>query len=667
MTERVAKQLAFLRDASFRKMRDESEINLLEATKDMSDRELAVHRFVVAADAEMPVFLGDDLFGFSRYRRRLPVTRSLGNCNGNVTIDYETVLAGGLQGIEDEIHARYDNADEEGKRFYDGVLIEFAACKRLVERYRIEAERTNRTRLAKALAQVPIHGARDYYEALVTTHFLHYITHLDYCLLMTIGHFDDYMRPYFDISVANGATYEELLELTELYFITINLDGDIYSNLQLGDNGKSMVLGGINAKGNDVWCALSDICIEASEELCLIDPKINVRVNKNTPLSFYERMTKLTKLGLGFPQYLNDDVVIPGLLSLGYEKEDAQNYTCAACWEYIIPRCGNDIPNIGAANFALVAERTVKKHLLSSDSFDDLLHHYKEEFAIHCDEIVEIASHHRLSPSPLLSAFILPCIEKGRDQVDDAAKYNNIGFHGVAISTAADSLMAVKKAIYEEKVTTKEALLAALKANYEGAEELRRTLLSYPKMGNNHEEVDAIACELLALFDKTMNNRKNARGGICRAGTGSAQAYIFEASHVGATPDGRYANTPFACSFSPSLTARVDGPLSSILSFTKFDLKRVINGGPFTMEIHDTVFRNEESERKVAMLVKAFIDRGGHQMQLNAVNRQKLLDAQKAPENYPNLVVRVWGWSGYFIELDKEFQDHIIARTEFTL
>jgi formate C-acetyltransferase len=171
----------------------------------------------------------------------------------------------------------------------------------------------------------------------------------------------------------------------------------------------------------------------------------------------------------------------------------------------------------------------------------------------------------------------------------------------------------------------------------------------------------------MELFCECLEGGRNDRGGIYRAGTGSAMEYLWSAERVGALPDGKRAKQPYASSFSPSLTARIDGPLSAIRSFTKFDMKKIANGGPFTMEIHDTVFRNEEGEKKVAMLVKSFIDLGGHQMQLNAVNRDRLLDAQAHPENYPNLIVRVWGWSGYFNELDTDFQNHIIKRCEFSV
>ena len=219
----------------------------------------------------------------------------------------------------------------------------------------------------------------------------------------------------------------------------------------------------------------------------------------------------------------------------------------------------------------------------------------------------------------------------------------------------------------QAKTVTAEEMLAALRANFVGYENLRKTLLAYPKMGCNEEEPDEMGNLLMDAFCNALKGKRNNLGGIWRPGTGSAMEYLLSAAKVGALPDGKLAQQPYASSFSPSITARTDGPLSAIQSFTKFDMKRITNGGPFTMEIHDTVFRNDEGERKVAMLVKSFIDLGGHQMQLNSINRERLLDAQKHPENYPNLIVRVWGWSGYFNELDVDYQNHIISRCEYTV
>ena len=207
-----------------------------------------------------------------------------------------------------------------------------------------------------------------------------------------------------------------------------------------------------------------------------------------------------------------------------------------------------------------------------------------------------------------------------------------------------------------------------MKQDFSGYEQLC-TLLRYeaPKFGNNDDYVDEIASLLLADFAGALKGKKNDRGGIFRAGTGTAMYYLWHTKDLPASPDGRHQGEALGCNYSPSLFSRCKGPVSIIRSFAKPDLKETINGGPLTLELHDTVFRTEESTEKVALLVKSFMDLGGHQLQLNAVNRDTMLDAQKHPEHYRNLIVRVWGWSGYFVELDKEYQDHIIQRMELAM
>ena len=669
MTERVRKRLEFFNARTYRSARNlEPSENVTEKSAGCTIAMRSANRFVRATQMEIPNFYGDDPIGFNQYRVNGPIDDYMLHVGyGNITVDYAGFLKGGLQGLYDAIAEKYDGADQVAKEFYDAALICLDGAKEIAQRYQDAAKERGNERLYNALLNVPFYGARDYYEAVISVRFLQFILRLNKTKHVTIGRFDQYAKPYFDLSKQKGATDEELLEITELFFLSLNFDSDIYEGIQTGDNGQSFMLGGCDKDGNDAFNELSEICLTASEELKVIDPKINIRVNKNTPLSLYERGTKLTKQGLGFPQYSNDDVVIPGLVALGYDLEDARDYAVAACWEFIVPACGADYPNIATMNFPLMVERATKKYLLTSESFADFMQKVKSEITLGSNELMQECIGFFLRPEPLLSLFVLPCVEKGRDIFALGAKYNNYGIHGAGISNAADALEAIEKAVFVEKSVDKETLLTALEKNYEGYEFLRKQMQGYAKKGNNEESVDAKAVEIMDAFATAVNGKPNDRGGVYRAGTGSAMEYVLSAAKVGATADGRKAGEPYGSSYSPSLSARLNGPLSAIASFTKYDLKNTINGGPFTIEIHDTVFRNDEGEKKVAMLIKAYIDKGGHQIQINAINRDKLLDAQKHPEKYPNLIVRVWGWSGYFNELDTVYQDHIIKRVEFSV
>ena len=256
------------------------------------------------------------------------------------------------------------------------------------------------------------------------------------------------------------------------------------------------------------------------------------------------------------------------------------------------------------------------------------------------------------------------CIESGKDLSQGGSIYKNFGCHAPGITTAADSLAAIYQVIYQNKEYSKETLLEALNADFEGFETLRNRLLSCPKTGNADPVADNLANLLVTRFGDALSGRPNGYGGVFRAGTGSAQGYIYDAEKVGATADGRKAGHPYSCSLSPTPEAKTKGPISCIRSFTGLDYTKAINGGPVTMELHDTVFRNEEGIKKVAQLVKLFISNGGHQFQLNTLSRERLLDALEHPEEHKNLIVRVWGWSGYFNELERPFREHIINRVE---
>jgi formate C-acetyltransferase len=217
--------------------------------------------------------------------------------------------------------------------------------------------------------------------------------------------------------------------------------------------------------------------LQASEDLQLIDPKINVRVNKNTPLSFYERCTRLTKQGLGFPQYSNDDVVIPGQVALGYDLEDARNYTVAACWEFIIPGCGADTPNITTMNFPLVIEHATEKYLPSAQTFADFLEGVKAELEAESKRQIAYGNEQVWSSDVLMSLLIRPCIERGK-KMYEGAKYRNFGMHGAGISNAADALEAIERAVFVDKIVSAKELLAALKVDFVGYEDLQKQLLA---------------------------------------------------------------------------------------------------------------------------------------------------------------------------------------------
>lgn len=654
MTEKVQALLKDLNDRQYRKKRMQME--RMDFTG-LAEDQVGFLRRIVAL--EKPLLYENDSFGFNRY-----AAQKIKPLSGNVTPNYGRLLAEGFDGCADRIKAAMEKTgDPEKLKFGQDMLDTIEISMTIVDDYRQAAKEQGNTRLYDALCRVPHKGATSFYEALVTVKCCIYLLRLNFCAHVTFGRFDQYMYPYY---LMDQPSEEETLELIEEFFISINRDCDVYTGVQVGDNGQSMVLGGFDGAGRSMYNELSHACMTAALELKLIDPKINLRVGKNTPVEIYEYATHLTKAGLGFPQYCNDDVVVPGLMKLGYRREDALDYTVAACWEYIVPGCGADVPNHSEMDFPAVVNRAVHKHLRVCKTFEELLEKTKEEIARECDRMITERNQVGLPVQPFQSVFFDGCMESLISMWQGGTRYHNFGAHGMGISTAADALAAIKKQVYEEKTIAPRQLLDALNNNFEGTPELRRLLLQSPKMGNNDDYVDGIASVLMDAYSQNFNGRSNDQGGIWRAGTGSAMYYVKMAEKCPATADGRLAYTPYPCSLSPSIGVKTEGILSVIQSFTKHDFTNIINGGPLTIELHDTVLRNDVGISKVAQLVKRYIELGGHQLQLNAVNGDMLRDAQRHPEKYPNLIVRVWGWSGYYVELDQTYQEHILRRTQYT-
>lgn len=623
-------------------------------------KERMTRRFELLASLETPVLLPDEKICFLRTVKEIPdcftedewveikkqhYIHELGYMS-NLSPNYERVIASGLL-------AERENADEYGKRIIDAILD-------LTARYQEKALEEGKTELAKVLERVPAYGATNFYEALQSFRIIHYSLWLEGNYHNTVGRFDKYMYPYLKADMDKGLyTRESALEMVEDFFLSFNKDSDMYVGVQQGDNGQSMVLGGVDENGNEVFNLLSELCLEASRNLLMIDPKINLRVNKNTPIRVYELGSELTKAGLGFPQYSNDDIAIEGLQNLGYEYKDACDYAMAACWEFIIPKVGADVANIGALSFPKIIDICLHKYLLSCDTFEAFLAKVKEEIQKECDAICEGIKDLWFVPSPFMNVMI----DGG---IYDGAKYNNFGLHGTGVATAADSLAVISKYIYDENRFTKEQLIEAVDSDFEMHSEMLPVLrYEAPKMGNNEELPDEMNVQLLKMFSDSLKGKKNCRGGVYRAGTGSAMFYLWHANEIGASPDGRRKGEPFGTNYSASLFAKINGPLSVIQSFTKPDFTENINGGPLTLEFASSMFADEDSVKKVAALVKAYIDMGGHQMQLNAVNSELLKAAQERPEEHRQLVVRIWGWSAYFVELDKEYQDHVLRRQQY--
>jgi formate C-acetyltransferase len=528
--------------------------------------------------------------------------------------------------------------------------------------------------LAEILQRVPARPPRTFHEALQSLRLLHAAVWLGGHYHVGLGRFDQYMWPYLDADLrARRLDEARAEELLAEFFISLNRDSDLYPGVQQGDNGQSLMLGGATRDGASGVNPLTAMALRVARDVAMIDPKINLRISKDTDLELLALAAELTAQGLGFPQYSNDDVVIPALVAHGYDLEDARDYTVAACWEFIVSGKGMEVVNIGAVSMPAAVDVAIRAGLAAGAGFEAILDRAEAEMGRQLEAVVSRYRRLLLPPAPYYSVLMDGCLESGRD-LSQGLKYSNFGVHGACSASAADALAAVRKTVFVDRSVAPAELIQAMDANFAGHDSLRRALLDAPKVGNHDDQADDM---LVALFDRFASACEaagdNGRGGIVRPGSGSAMYYVWlAAGHpgmcepvTGTTADGRRAAEYFSANLAPSPGVRVRGPLSVLQSFSKLDYRRVCNGGPITLELSDALFGDVEALRKVALLVRSFAASGCQQLQLNTINVAKLQEAKRHPGRHRNLIVRVWGWSGYFCELEEPYQDHVIARHAF--
>jgi formate C-acetyltransferase len=672
------------RDGAHRALRQTAPVDLAKECEGLSWTRRNARLTCRQCEAETPVIGPDEGIVFTRTLPSVPPVHSRGDWAelslghtlhelgpiSNICADWGFALSQGLSGrkrVATETRSRL-SGDPVAVEFLDAAIETIDAVLALAARYAEATRSLGREDLAAILDRVPAEPPRTFHEALQSLRLLHAVVWLSGHYHVGLGRFDQYMWPYLQ---ADGLGDGEAEELLAEFFISLNKDSDLYPGVQQGDNGQTLTVGGCRPDGNDGANPLTHIVLRVAGDVAMIDPKINLRISRDTPLELLELAAELTKKGLGFPQYSNDDVVIPGLIAHGYEPQDARDYTVAACWEFIIPGRGMEIVNIGAVSFPAAADAAIREGLAAGDDFDGVLARTGRSIEAQVKARADAYADVLLPPAPYYSVLMRGCLERGAD-LSTGLTYNNFGIHGACAANAADALAATRKFVFEERTVSPDELLRGLADDFEGHEALRRRLMDDgPKVGNNDEAADGILQTLYGLFaDACEQYGKTPRGGILRPGTGSAMYYIWLATGhegmrepvVGATADGRKSGSFFSANLAPSPGVRVRGPISVLQSFGKIDYQRVCNGGPITLELAASVFRDADAVHKTALLVRTFAQLGCQQLQLNSVSVETLLDAQAHPELHRNLIVRVWGWSGYFCELAPEYQEHILRR-----
>ena len=631
---------------------------------------------------------------------------------GHQIVDYEMIVKMGYEGLLERIQTRtqeLDLADPADFGQYHYLVAQQITCQAAIafqKRYsdlaaKLAAEEKDAQRkaelfqLSKICAKVPRYGADSFYEAVQSFWMIHLMMHIEQnCQSMSPGRFDQYMYPYLEKDLKSGAITEEkakeLLCCLWIKFNEIFKLKDEGQSLQAGGypTYQNMILGGVDRDGNDVTNMLSYLCLEVEATMKLPQPSLSVRYHNNMPNRFLRKICEVIRCGTGKPAIYSDNIIIPAFLSMGVTMDDARDYGIVGCVEPSIP--GKTYGGHGASKLNLsklveitlyngIDPRTKTKLGIETGAaekfadFDAFFTAYKKQvsYFVRLMVLLEHAIntvHKQVAPVPFLSLGVHNCIETGKDIMDGGAIYNFVGPEGIGHATAADSVAVIKKLVFEDKTLSISALKDALEKNYEGLEPLRQMVINtVPKFGNDDDYVDTIAKEIATGYCREVQQYKTVRGGKFVPGMYPATAHVPMGMVVGATPDGRLAGTPLNDGVSPSQGRDILGPTAALKSVAKLDHVLAGNGTLFNMKFNPEVLAQKDSMDKFIHLLKTYFIMGGMHIQCNAISREILEDAQKKPEDYADLVVRVAGYSAFFTGLQKSLQNEIIARTEHTI
>ncbi|MBA7640177.1 Trans-4-hydroxy-L-proline dehydratase [subsurface metagenome] len=620
--------------------------------------------------------------------------------------NHEKVLKKGFLGIKKEAEdrlARLDLAEPEDAAkvpFLEGVFMAMEAAANIGERFATRARelaenekddkrKAELLRIAKVCDRVPAQPARTFYEALQSYYFSYLLLFWEVIpsLGFSQGRMDQYLYPYYERDIREGRiTKEEAQELIDCYLLAGNYEGELTTS------GTPITVGGVKANGQDATNELSYMFIEGVMHTRLPSPWLSVLVHNQMPDDLLIKACQLCSLGTGQPQFVNSDVLVSQALARGsmggppITLEDARAASPQGCFELVIP--GKDsgylyfrMPNL-AACMEFVMTNGVRRFdsrkmgLETGDprqftSFEEVQEAFRKQVAW-MRRNIQIAGTNterkiiEFTPTVYESALIDDCIEKGICREEGGAHYNfNNGGAVLASTDAGDSLAAIKKLVFDDKEITMAELCDALDHNFESYEELHQMLLKAPKFGNDGYADEHVAW-VLHQWMIEFNKIKNLRGGQGCPGGSVMGSYVPEGRIVGALPSGRLAGEPLVDASSPSRGKDIKGPTAVINSMGKIDHVEILGGITFNLRIDPAVFRDGNMQRMAAM-VRSFIDQKIFHMQVNIVSSDTLRAAQKEPEKYRDLVVKVAGYNAFFTQLSDSLQDTIIARTEHKL
>ena len=610
---------------------------------------------------------------------------------GHIIIDYPRLLNNGLGALVEEMREHCTRDTEN--TFYAAALILLEASQRHILRYAVLAEdvaaishgsrREELLKIAENSRHNVQHKPQTFWQACQLFWYMNVILQYESnASSLSIGRFDQYMLPFYQASLSQGDDPSFLKELLESLWVKCNdvvlLRSTSSARYFAGfPTGYTALLGGLTENGRSAVNVLSFLCLDAYQSVQLPQPNLGVRVNELIDRPFLLKTAETIRLGTGIPQIFNDEVVVPAFLNRGVSLEDARDYAVVGCVELSIPGKTYGLHDIAMFNLLKVMEIAMQENEGNADlSYEELLRHIRAKINHYIALMVEGSNicdigHRDWAPVPLLSSFISDCLVTGRDITDGGARYNFSGVQGIGIANLSDSLHALKGLVFEQQRLSFDELLAVLKANFatpEGEKVRARLINRFEKYGNDIDDVDNISAELLRHYCKEVEKYRNPRGGQFTPGSYTVSAHVPLGAVVGATPDGRFAGEQLADGgLSPMLGQDMQGPTAVLKSVSKLDNYLLSNGTLLNVKFTPATLEGDAGLQKLADFLRAFTQLKLQHIQFNVVNAETLREAQQRPQDFAGLVVRVAGYSAFFVELSKEIQDDIIRRTAHQL
>ncbi|UYM53908.1 MULTISPECIES: formate C-acetyltransferase [Leclercia] len=611
---------------------------------------------------------------------------------GHIIIDYPRLLNNGLGALVAQMRAHC--AQDPQNIFYQAVLLLLEASQRHILRYALLADQmaancpdAARRQELLTIAEISRHNAQHkpqtFWQACQLFWYMNIILQYESnASSLSIGRFDQYMLPFYQASLTQGEDAAFLKELLESLWVKCNdvvlLRSTSSARYFAGfPTGYTALLGGLTENGRSAVNVLSFLCLDAYQSVQLPQPNLGVRVNELIDRPFLLKTAETIRLGTGIPQIFNDEVVVPAFLNRGVSLEDARDYAVVGCVELSIPGKTYGLHDIAMFNLLKVMEIAMQENegnagLTYEELLDDIRHKINHYIALMVEgsNICDIG-HRDWAPVPLLSSFISDCLDNGKEITDGGARYNFSGVQGIGIANLSDSLHALKGMVFEQQRLSFDELLALLKANFatpEGEKIRARLINRFDKYGNDIDEVDNISAELLRHYCKEVEKYRNPRGGQFTPGSYTVSAHVPLGAVVGATPDGRLAGEQLADGgLSPMLGQDMQGPTAVLKSVSKLDNYLLSNGTLLNVKFTPATLEGDAGLQKLADFLRAFTQLKLQHVQFNVVNGDTLREAQLRPQDFAGLVVRVAGYSAFFVELSKEIQDDIIRRTAHQL